>query len=263
MHVKCTVTDVLFQPARFADGTIEADTAGATWSMLMPETAAERELSAASTAVPDTDCAAPSTDTVVLAGHDTTPDNASLHTNDTGTGELNQPFTFATGTTPEINGAVLSKFTVVEADDELPATSEADPDTNCPAPSDDTTCGDEHDATPEPVSPHVNETVTSPLFQPAPFATGDCDTTIEGASRSIFTVTTCDGSTLPAKSTLQNSTECTPSSANNTDEPDCTPPPSTTNLVTSTPDKPSDAARITVTVALFHSGSVDAEVVGA
>jgi hypothetical protein len=129
LHVQCTVTGpVAYQPSGVAGAL--AVNVGAVWSMLTPLTLAERLLSAASTAEPDTDCAAPSADNVVGAGHEATPDNASAHDHETVTGALNQPFTFAAGTTPLIDGAVLSTFNVVDATAEFPALSTAEPDTN-------------------------------------------------------------------------------------------------------------------------------------
>ncbi len=109
----------------------------------------------------------------------------------------------------------------------------------------------------------MNVTVTSVLFQPAPFACGDCDTEIDGAVLSIFTVAVCVASTFPALSVLQNCTVCMPSSTNSTDEPVCVAPPSTMNCVEATPDKLSVADRISVTSPLLHVGSVEAVVAGA
>ena len=90
-HVQCTVTG----PGVPAESRSAAPTRSASvrvWSMLMPLTVASRMLPAASAAVPDTDCAAPSVDSVVGVGHDATPESASAHDHDTVTGALYQPF---------------------------------------------------------------------------------------------------------------------------------------------------------------------------
>ena len=83
-------------------------------------------------------------------------------------------------------------------------------------------------------------------------AANDC------AFAAAFTVTGCVASTFPALAGLQNCTECTPSSTNTTDVPDCSTPPSTTNCVEATPDKLSVAPRRSVTPLLFHTGTVEA-----
>src|SRR4051794_18437864 len=100
-------------------------------------------------------------------------------------------------------GGVLSRFTVVDADAELPALSAAVPDTVWADPSVETVWCGVHVATPEPVSSQVNVTSTSLLFHPAAFGSGDCETAIDGADLSIFTVAVWVASTLPALSTLQ------------------------------------------------------------
>ena len=53
LHVKCTTTDPLFQPAAFAAGCNEATMTGGVWSTLMPCTVVLAELPAVSVAVPD------------------------------------------------------------------------------------------------------------------------------------------------------------------------------------------------------------------
>src|SRR3954468_22128866 len=102
------------------------------------------------------------------------PDKPSLHDHVTVTVALYQPLPFAGGTAPEIDGAALSMFNVVDAEAALPALSDATPVTSCPAPSLVTCCIGEHVASCDNESLQVNDTSTSVLFQPAAFADGVC-----------------------------------------------------------------------------------------
>src|SRR3954463_3620056 len=163
--------------------------------MLMADTVVEAWLSAASVADPVADCPAPSPDKVWGLAHVATPESVSVHANVTVTGALCQPAAFAGGVAPVMCGGVLSMLSVVVADEELPALSVAVPDTGWPAPSVPTVRWGVQLATPEPSSPQVNVTVTSVLFHPDAFASGDCDTVIDGAVLSILTVAVCVVST--------------------------------------------------------------------
>src|SRR5262245_16855479 len=100
-------------------------------------------------------------------------------------------------------------LTVVLA--ELPATSTAVPMTDWFAPSCRVTGAVQPAiAMPEPVSVHVNDTVTSVLLQPAPFGAGDWEPTMPGAIVSILT-TTAVAAELPARSVTEPVTVETPS----------------------------------------------------
>src|SRR5439155_40419 len=77
VHVKLTLTSLLFQPAAFADGLTTALIVGRLLSMLsVTDTVAW--LPALSTAVPLTTCPAPSVLTVTGSGHRAIPLTASL-----------------------------------------------------------------------------------------------------------------------------------------------------------------------------------------
>ena len=80
-----------------------------------------------------------------------------------------------------------------------------------------------HDAIPESPawSSHENVTVTALLFQPAPFAAGEATCVIVGTVLSIRTWIVWCASSLPALSTLQYESECTPSLVSCTDVPGC------------------------------------------
>jgi hypothetical protein len=118
-------------------------------------------------------------------------DNASLPVKVTVTSELFQPFPLAGGAALALAvGAVLSMLiplTVVLA--VFPALSVAVPLADCPAPSLESVCGAAHDVMPEVGSSHVNETVTSVLFQAFPLGAGDADPLIVGAVASRLIVT--------------------------------------------------------------------------
>jgi len=172
----------------FGAGSTAALMTGGVWSTLTPLKVVVRELSAMSVAVPVVDWFAPSLVNVCEPGHVATPESASEHAHDKLTGALYHPFALAGGTTPLIDGGVLSTSSVRDAVAELPALSSAVPEMTWPAPSVVTLTGAVHDATPDVESAHVKVTVASVLFQPFAFGAGDCDTEIDGAVLSSFTV---------------------------------------------------------------------------
>src|SRR5688572_20864003 len=143
--------------------------------MLIPlAVAVALTLPALSVHVPDADCPAASALSVTGAEQTSTPDSSSDPMKLTVTSVLFQPFEFAAGVALALAvGSVLSMFkplTVVLA--EFPASSTAFPLADCPAPSPVRVVFGPQDATPERLSLHVNETVTSVLFQPFVFASG-------------------------------------------------------------------------------------------
>src|SRR5207248_11537611 len=140
-----------------------------------------------------------------------------------------QPFSFGSRSrAPVIVGLVLSMLTCAVSVASLPALSFAVPATGCCVPSLVTVCGAVHDAMPERPgwSSHVNVTVTSALFQPLSFGSGDCAWVIVGAVLSIDTETVWCSSALPAASTLQYSSVWTPSAVMSALAPVCSEPPS-------------------------------------
>ena len=90
-----------------AAGAEPHSTVGSVLSMLIPLTAPVVLFPARSTAVPLTDCSAPSDATVTGVGpHEAMPDGASSHVNETTTSALFQPDAFAAGNRePPIVGA--------------------------------------------------------------------------------------------------------------------------------------------------------------
>ena len=68
----------------------------------------------------------------------------------------------------------------------------------------------EQSAMPESASVHANDTTTSLLFQPKPFAAGVREPSIVGLTRSILTSIEFAFSALPALSTDQNEILCLP-----------------------------------------------------
>ena len=179
---------------------------GAVLSTLTPLTPALAVLPAASVAVPLALWPAPSP-SVWAAAQFATPERLSAQMNITVTFPLFQPLPFAAGVRlAMIVGAVLSMLTVAGSACLLPALSSAVPVTSWPWPSVVTVCGAVQLLMPASASAQVNVTVTSPLFQPAPFASGDCVCLIVGAVLSMETCTVLAFSTLPAASTLQKRT---------------------------------------------------------
>ncbi len=138
---KLTVTGALFQPLALGTMDLELPMTGGVRSMFIPPTSADAKLPARSTHVPVTDWEAPSAAKIVGAGEDSTPESASEQANDTVTGPLFHPFTFALGDLePEVLGGVLSMLiplTVAEA--VFPALSAHVALLDWPAPSEETT----------------------------------------------------------------------------------------------------------------------------
>src|SRR5438045_358702 len=114
------------------------------------------------------------------------PETASLQVKVTVTSVLFQPAPLAAGVRlPPIAGAVVSMLTVAGSVALLPALSTAVPGTGWLAPAVATVVGAVQVAMPERASAQVKVTVTSVLFQPAPFAGGVCAWLIVGDVLSI------------------------------------------------------------------------------
>jgi hypothetical protein len=172
--VQWTVTSPRYQPAAFGLVVGAPDSPGATLSMLMPPTVVLAALSALSVTEPVTDWFARLVVSVVGAEEDLTPDVASPGVKETVTSVLFQPFAFAAGVRePMIVGAVLSSLTTTEPVPVFPTLSVTVVDL-VTVPSVVTVSADgETVLTPEPpASAPVQVTVTSDLFQPAPFGAG-------------------------------------------------------------------------------------------
>src|SRR5262249_48379174 len=127
-----------------------------------------------------------------------------------------QPFAFGDGVRPAlIDGAVLSMFTSATVNEaELPATSVTVKVCDWPAPSvekiNDPVCV-APESNPEPASCAVKPASTSVLFQALPFAGVRLLLVNSGAVLSIFTVTLCSTSLLPALSFANQATVLMPS----------------------------------------------------
>ena len=188
VHVKLTLTSLLFQPAAFADGLTTALIVGRLLSMLsVTDTVAW--LPALSTAVPLTTCPALSVLTVTGSGHRAIPLTASLHVKLTRTSVLFQPAAFGSGLTTVLTlGRLLSMLSVTDALAWFPATSTAVPLTTCPAPSVLTVTGSGHRAIPLRASVHVKLTCTSALLQPAALGAGLTDALMTGGVSSTPTM---------------------------------------------------------------------------
>ncbi len=136
-------------------------------------TPAVAELPAWSWTVPEKNWSAPSVETGIGAGQDTTPLNASEQLNVIVRFELFHPAALGAGLTfAKMLGGVMSIFTVTEADALFPALSLAVPVTSWPGVSFDTFTGAGQEATPLLASEHVKVTVTGELFHPAAFGEG-------------------------------------------------------------------------------------------
>src|SRR5450830_314937 len=221
-HVRVTL--VLFHPAPLAAGVaLSKAIPGAVLSMLMPPWVSLAVLPARSAHVPIADWSAPSAVRVWLTVGSTTPEppgSVQLHVRVTLV--LFQPWVLAgVALAKAMTGGVLSMLmppTVVVL--VLSALSVAVPLTDWLAPSIDSVvwsdAGEVPSATqllmpeaPVPVSVQVNVTVTSELFQPAPFA-GVREPMIVGLVASSFTVVLTDEE-FPALSKMAWSKACVPS----------------------------------------------------
>jgi hypothetical protein len=167
---------------------------------MLSVTLARSMFPALSTAVPSITWLEPSVDTVIGVGHAAIPDPTSSHKKLTVTSVSLRPCVSAGGLPfAVIVGFDLSMFNATDAVAELPALSITVPDTISFAPWVAVVIGCGHDTTPAPASSHVNDTVTSVLFQPAAFADGDAVAVIVGARVSRLTVTEVVA-VLPARS---------------------------------------------------------------
>ncbi len=126
--------------------------------------------------------------TVTGTGHVSVPE-PPLQVNDTTASVRCQPAGFGAGVTvAEIDGPVLTIFTVTLAVALLPARSTAVPMTVC-VPAAVTTIGGVHESMPDPASAHVNVTVASPSMVPSAFGAGVTAAVIVGFVLSMLTVT--------------------------------------------------------------------------
>ena len=135
LHVKVTVTAVLFHPAELAEGETDAEIVGAVCSRF---TFAEAVavFPATSVAVPETGWFAPSVEMSVDEGQDATPESESLQVKLTVTGLISHPLLFGAGEIFGIRvGGVLSSLITTVAVAVAPATSVTVPDAGMLAPS--------------------------------------------------------------------------------------------------------------------------------
>ncbi|WP_436496772.1 hypothetical protein [Actinokineospora sp. HUAS TT18] len=221
---------------------------GAVLSMSTSDSVALPVLPALSSPVPVADWSAPSPWSTTGAGQVSTPDNGSAQAKDTLTSWLVQvPGTY--GVVAVTVGAVLSMLTATDAVSVLSALSVAVPPTDWFAPS--PLSVRDADAVPsarqllisESASEQVNDTVTSVLCQPNPFAGGVRDPLIDGLAVSRRTTTDAVGPTLPSASVAVPLTVWPGVSAETVVLPVTEPPPTPV---------PSLAVHDTTTVALFH-----------
>src|SRR6266545_2754296 len=204
-QVQATVTSCAYQPSPFG-AVVAAPSEGAVSSTLIPVREALPELPAASVAEALTCWSAPSV-TALDAGHASIPDSASEQLKLTVTAAAYQPFALgARSATASIVGSVSSMETVAGSVAWLPALSTAVPGTGWSLPSVVTVCGPVQLATPDWVSEQVKVTVTAPLFQPLALAVGARSWLMVGGVLTILASRVLAASTLPALSTLQNST---------------------------------------------------------
>jgi hypothetical protein len=178
LHVQCTATFELYQPAPLGDVVGAPEIDGATLSMLMPATVAEALLSALSVALPVTDWLAAEVDNVVGPLQLLMPDGLSLQVKDTVTSVLFQPLAFAAGLRlPVMVGPPLSSFTVTDPFPTFPNLSVAAEVSVTPNAVvfafSDWVAGVGPLATPEPASVALQVMDTLELFQPAAFGAGD------------------------------------------------------------------------------------------
>ena len=258
-----TATSPRYQPAAFGLVVDAPLIVGEVLSMLRSLTVALAVLSALSVTLPITDCAAPSP-RVVGPLHNATPESASAQSKLTVTSSLYQPFALeARSGAPAMVGLILSMLTSALFVAEFPALSKAVPETIWCAPLDASVEPGGHVATPETVSAHVKSMSTLVLFQPLALGSGSCVWEIVGLDLSSKTVADCVLSTLPAASTLQNSTRVMPSAVIATLEPDCAAAWSIEKKVCSTPERSSVATKWTVTSAVCHPTGASDVVTGA
>src|SRR6266581_8929254 len=107
-------------------------------------------------------------------------------------------------------GGVLSRLTFTLAVAPLPARSVAVPEATWFSPSLLIVTGGAQLSTPDPASEQVKLTVTSVLFQPLAFASGERVAVMMGPDLSMWTVTLVDA-WFPARSTAVPETVCVPS----------------------------------------------------
>ncbi len=202
MHVKLTVTVLLFQPLALGKGDPAPVMVGGVMSMLILPTVTLDMFPATSVQVPVTDCPEPSPDRVDGTEVELTPDRASVHEKLMVTARLFQPPAFAEGDgDPVMVGSVLSILmleTVAEA--LFPARSVTNPVTDCPKPSLDGLVGGLQKATPERESKQVKLTVALLLTHPIAFGEGEREPVMVGEVRSMLILVAVVLAELPALS---------------------------------------------------------------
>ncbi len=195
MHVKLTVTVLLFQPLALGKGDPAPVMVGGVMSMLILPTVTLDMFPATSVQVPVTDCPEPSPDRVDGTEVELTPDRASVHEKLMVTATLFQPPAFAEG-----DGvlSILMLETVAEA--LFPARSVTNPVTDCPKPSLDGLVGGLQKATPERESKQVKLTVALLLTHPVAFGEGEREPVMVGEVRSMLILVAVVLAELPALS---------------------------------------------------------------
>src|ERR1700722_1025575 len=205
VHVKLTITFVLFQPAALGSGATTAMICGGT-SEMFTVNCVEAVFPATSVTVPLATWFAPGVAILCAGGHAATPESVSAHMKLTVTDELFHPAVFGAGEGLAVMvGGVLSMLTVAHASsEEFPAASTACPQRDWFAPSVATATGGGQVLTPDPLSKQVNVTVTLVLFHPAAFGRGKTETAIVGTVVSVVNVCETTLLELPARSKTVN-----------------------------------------------------------
>jgi hypothetical protein len=199
VHWKLTVTGVLFQPAAFGAGALEAITLSGgngwklNWMLVVPV------LPAISVALPLMVCR-PAVVTVTGEGQMATPDKLSLQVNATvAETAVTNPFASGSGETAAVTvGGVLSRLTETLVLAVCAEASVTVPLIVWLARSTDTICAAGHCSGGTPPA-HWNETVTSELFHPAALGAGAAVAVIASAVCCTLNVRLVDA-VLPALS---------------------------------------------------------------
>src|SRR4051794_13674385 len=204
-QVQPMTTSPSYQPLALGPFVAAPVSVGAVLSTSMSVTPSLAVLPAASAAVPLADWFAPSPSSWP-GGHLSTPESTSAQAKPTMTLASYQPLAFGARSADALMmGGVLSRRRTNWSSAELPALSSAAPATGL-LPSLEMTLSDVQLLMPEPPSsPQMKWTVVSALFQPFAFMAGVSECVIVGGVLSILTWTVLCCSSLPALSTVQNS----------------------------------------------------------
>src|ERR1051326_4138058 len=206
VHVKETVTAVLFHPLAFANGVRVPVISGAVLSIFTDGELNVAELPALSVTVIEAEMPAPSAVSMRGLAEEvvSTPESPSLVVKGTLTFVLFQPAALARGlAAPNVTpGGVLSMLmpVLVACTLTLPALSVHVPAADCPLPSALRTTGAVQKSIPERLSAPVKLTFTLLLFQPFALAAGKAEATAVGGVRSILMPVTFTDAELPARS---------------------------------------------------------------